>query len=96
MPYINDPFELAVPPKLQDSEIDFEEEPRDYHDFFYDDIHISPDNTLYHSGIYTEACRFDEVGEHTYIAKNCPHFDAANEEGPRIRQGWTIQQNRRN
>lgn len=93
--YINDPFDKMIPPKLENSEeIDLEEGPRDYHEFFWDEaiergryIERAPGKTL-----YTEICRFDSQGNHLTMAKNCPHFDPEDEEGRKIRTDWTVQQ----
>lgn len=91
MPYINDPSELAMSPALiSDIEI---EEPRDYHDYFWDDQQLGSakyaDNSY---GIHVQRCVFDDSGDHLYMAKDCPHFELEDEEGPRIQQGWTVQQ----
>jgi hypothetical protein len=90
MPYINDPYELTLPPQSY-SEVN-EEEPRHWSEFFYDDQPYpgarfagAPDRA------YTEMCRFDEEGNHTVMAEHCPHFDEADEEGRIVRKGWTVQ-----
>lgn len=89
--YINDPFELMLKPKLA-SDIEYDE-PRDYHDYFWDDQQMGPpryaDDEI---GIYSDICVFDSSGDHLYMAENCPHFDAEDEEGKRIVPGWTAQQ----
>lgn len=36
-------------------------------------------------------CRFNGAGEHTYMDEHCPHYDVTDEQGPRIRPGWTVQ-----
>lgn len=88
---MNDPNDLAqLPTVKQDIEL---EEPRDYHEFFWDDARNpnygkSPDS---HWGIHTQVCRFNERGEHVVIARDCPHYDQSNEEGPQIQKGWTAQ-----
>lgn len=92
--YLTDPFDHMLPPVLENSdELDLEEGPRDYHEFFWDEavergqyIPRAPGKTL-----HTEICRFNSSGEHTTMARNCPHFDLEDEEGKRIRQGWTVQ-----
>lgn len=91
---INDPFELAEPPTLEDSGI-LEEEPEDYHDRFWDDVKFGGKRTGYQPRIYVQICRFDDEGNHVEMAKDCPHYDAVDEEGPRIVPGWTVQSNRR-
>lgn len=92
MPYINDPYELMLEPQLI-SEIEFEE-PRDYHEFFYDDLpEPGSKYTEWHRGIHSSICVFDEHGQHVYMSDDCPHFESEDEEGKRIKQGWTVQQN---
>lgn len=89
--YVNAPSELAELPQVK-HEIEFEE-PRDYHEFFYDDAR-NPNYGKHadsHWGIHTQVCRFNERGEHVSMAKDCPHFDIADEEGPQIQKGWTVQ-----
>jgi hypothetical protein len=89
--YINDPFDLAQPPVFEEEEI-FEDEPRDYHDFFGDDIVLYPHKYAgYDYGVQTQTCKFDDEGKHYQMAENCPHYDAVDEEGPRIVPGWTVQ-----
>lgn len=89
--YVNDPNELAeLPARITDVEL---EEPRDYHEFFWDDTRNpnygrGADN---HWGIHTQVCRFNERGEHIGMAQDCPHFDIADEEGKKIQEGWTVQ-----
>jgi hypothetical protein len=85
--------DLAVPPTVEEIELQ-EEEPADPKDKFWEEVDYHPDTVGYYQGFHTEVCRFDEQGNHTQMAKNCPHFEAADEEGPRIRQGWTVQQGR--
>jgi hypothetical protein len=41
--------------------------------------------------IAVSRCRFNGAGEHTYMAEKCPHYDVTDEQGPRIRPGWTVQ-----
>lgn len=89
MSWVNDPYDLAQPPVL---EKDIEtEEPRDSKDFFWDDITYWPDTAHYHQGIHTDVCRFDDEGNHTHMAENCPHYDEYDEMGRRIVPGWTAQ-----
>lgn len=87
--YVNDPFDLTVPPSIE-SNIEIEE-PRDSKDFFWDDVVYWPDTVSYHQGLHTDICRFDEAGNHTQMSKKCPHFDPEDEEGRRITKGWTAQ-----
>lgn len=91
---INDPFELTHPPTLKDSEV-YDDEPVDYHDRFWDDVGPGGRNVGYEVPIYTQVCRFDFEGNHVEMAKDCSHYDAVDEEGPRIVPGWTVQSNRR-
>lgn len=91
---INDPFELAEPPSLEDSEV-YEDEPEDYHDKFWEEFQPGVRHVSYEPPIYTQVCRFDFEGNHVEMAKGCPHYDAVDEEGPRIVPGWTVQSNRR-
>jgi len=95
MSYVNDPSELALlPEKISVVE---EEEPRDYHEFFYDDI---PAEGGRYAGspemLYTEVtCHFNELGEHIYMSPKCPHFDMEDEEGRRVNPSWTVQSGNR-
>jgi hypothetical protein len=91
---INDPFELTHPPSLEDSEV-YEDEPVDYHDRFWDDISLGGRQVGHEPPIYTQVCRFDTEGNHVEMARGCPHYDASDEEGPRVSPGWTVQSNRR-
>jgi hypothetical protein len=89
--YVNDPNELAELPEVKREVI--LEEPRDYHEFFWDDTRNpnfgkSADS---HWGIQTQVCRFNGKGEHTVMAKDCPHFEIEDEEGSKIQDGWTVQ-----
>lgn len=96
MSYVNDPVELAYPPVLEDKNIE-SEEPRDYHEFFYDDLPYSFSRSVDHeTGIHTDVCRFDDSGNHVLISGKCPHFDIEDEEGKIVKPGWTVQQNARN
>jgi len=89
--YVNDPFALAEPPVLEEEEF-FEDEPRDYHDFFGDDIVFYPHKYAGQGyGAQAQVCKFDDAGNHYQMAKDCPHYDAVDEEGPRIVPGWTVQ-----
>lgn len=91
--YVNDPSELALLPEMEE---DLQlEEPRDYHEFFHDDLqglNMSP-TVGWQRGINTQVCRFNSSGEHIAMAEDCPHFDMEDELGKRIRPGWTVQQN---
>jgi hypothetical protein len=87
--YGYDPFELAQPPELIKEEP--EEEIRDYHDLFWEEAiergrYVSGDEFL-----HTQICRFNKDGEHITMAKDCPHFNIDDEEGKRIKPGWTVQ-----
>ncbi len=89
--YVNDPNELTLRPKLLVEVAD--EEPRDYHEFFWDEAvqrgrHLSPERQP-----HTQVCRFDGAGEHVTMAKDCPHFEMEDEMGRRIATGWTVQHN---
>lgn len=91
--YVSDPHELAYLPEVK-QEIEFAE-PRDYHEFFYDDqqgLNLGT-TTGDHLGIHTQICRFDSEGNHVYMAKDCPHFNIEDEMGKTIQQGWTVQSN---
>lgn len=92
MAYVNDPSELALLP-IPESEIYEDEEPRDYHEYFHDDVPPAGyAQTGYPEFLYTEVtCHFNELGEHTYMSRNCPHFDMEDQEGRRIRKNWTVQ-----
>jgi hypothetical protein len=88
--YVNDPSDLALLPEVKQDII--LEEPRDYHEFFYDDQ--PPHSRRFsedHRGIYTQICRFDQEGNHVTMAKDCPHFVQSDEEGQKIQKGWTAQ-----
>lgn len=95
MPYVNDPSEKALLPTILVPEEDLLEEPRDYHEFFGDDLPaqiVEPKFAGSPYQPYTQVCRFNEDGEHTAMAYNCPHFDMEDETGRRIVDGWTVQQ----
>lgn len=91
--YLIDPFDKIFPPALEQAPEEFlEDEPRDYHEFFWDEAverghHVDPRGKT----LYTEICRFDQDGNHITMAKHCPHFDPEDEEGRKIRTGWTVQ-----
>lgn len=96
-----DPFlDLTALPQREQQEIELEE-PQDPENEFWEEAGDAGDavsggyHAGYHQPFHVDVCHFDEAGEHTHIADKCPHFNAEDEEGPRIRQGWTIQQNRR-
>lgn len=90
--YLHDPVALVQHPTLAETEEEVFEEPRDYHEFFWDEA-VQRGRSI--SGIserlYTQVCKFDEDGNHTVMARNCPHFDLEDEEGKRIQRGWTAQ-----
>lgn len=88
--YVNDPNELATLPEVK-REVAFEE-PRDYHEFFFDD-RPKPGSKFAedHWGIHSQVCRFDSEGNHVAMAHDCPHFDLEDEQGRRIQKGWTVQ-----
>lgn len=90
MPYVDDPYALARQPELISDESLFRE-PRDYHEFFWDDQQMQ--ETRYAEsdmGIHTDICVFRD-GHHVYMADGCPHFEPEDEQGRIIRQGWTVQ-----
>lgn len=95
MSWLTDPYQLAQPPSVEE-DIEPEEPPGpDY--YFWDegrDSLISPDTVSHHQGIHVDTCRFDDEGNHTQMAKHCPHFNQEDEEGKRIMTGWTVQQKR--
>lgn len=93
--YLNDPFDLLLEPRLEgwDEVEEDEDGPPDYEEIFYTESRFRPGTLPYHNNFATDVCRFNDSGEHTTMAKNCPHFESHDEEGPRIRQGWTVQQN---
>jgi hypothetical protein len=41
--------------------------------------------------ITRHVCRFDERGRHTYMAEQCPHYAIEDENGPRRKPEWTVQ-----
>lgn len=90
--YVNDPSEKALLPEIFKPAEDILEEPRHYSEFFYDD---QPEPGMrmagYSHGLHTQICRFDQEGNHVTMAKDCTHFDQADEEGPKIQKGWTAQ-----
>lgn len=89
--FVNDPSELALPPK-QISVVELEE-PRDYHEFFWEEAIERGRYTGRPDRGYTQVCRLDSHGEHVTMARDCPHFDLEDEMGRRINPGWTVQQN---
>jgi hypothetical protein len=91
MSWITDPHDLAKLPQLEYSDLDLDE-PEDPDDKFWEEVNNLPDTVSYHQGIHVDICRFDEQGSHTVMSNNCPHYDAADELGPVVRQGWTVQQ----
>lgn len=91
--YGYDPYQLMEPPALAEVEEDLFEEPRDYHEFFWDEAIERGSNYVsgFSQRLHTQVCRFDKKGEHVIMARNCPHFEVEDEEGKRIRKGWTCQ-----
>lgn len=93
MPYVNDPSEKALLPTILVPEEELLAEPRDYHEFFYDDLpKYDPKFAGSPYQPYTQVCVFDEEGNHTSMAHNCPHYDMEDETGRKIRGSWTVQQ----
>jgi hypothetical protein len=89
---INDPHELALLPEREQAQELFEE-PRPYKDFFYDDhAPASGRETGHVRGIHTQVCRFNQQGEHAYVADDCPHGSMEDEQGRIMPPGWTVQQ----
>lgn len=94
--YINDPFDLTLLPKLEGEEIEEEEErPPTNEEIFYTESRFRPGTLPYHNNFAVDVCRFDEQGHHTTMAKNCPHYESEDEEGQRVKTGWTVQMNHR-
>lgn len=94
MAYVNDPSELALLPELENTDLDLDE-PEDYHDKFWEEYQPSGRPVGYQPLIHTQVCRFNpKTGEHTQMAKDCPHFDTEDQEGQRINPSWTVQQSR--
>jgi hypothetical protein len=88
--WVEDPWEKTLPPKLAEIE-NLDEEPSDPKEKFWEEAvergsYVGPPQRL-----YTEVCRFGPDGEHTSMAKNCPHFEYEDEMGKNIRKGWTSQ-----
>ena len=93
---VNDPWELTlgVEPPLEEVEEDID--PMDERRrVFHSQIRRRPDDTSYHNSFEVDICRFDERGRHVQAGKHCPHYNVSDEEGPRIRPNWTVQQDRR-
>lgn len=94
MSWVNDPHtDLTALPQLENSEEQLEERP-DPTDKFWEAGHTAFGGRQadYHQGLHVQMCRFDENGDHTQMAENCPHFSAEDEEGPKVMKGWTVQQ----
>lgn len=91
MSWLPDPFQLAQPPTIEGIEEMEEEAPPTPDEVFHSQFSHRPDDTSYHASFAVDTCRFDESGEHIQMARNCPHFDSHDEEGPRIIPGWTVQ-----
>lgn len=90
MSYVYDPIALVQHPTIKQAE-GLPDEPRDYHEFFWEEAIERGRHVQGRERLYTEVCRFDENGDHTVMAKNCPHFDSEDEEGKITRPGWTVQ-----
>lgn len=91
MSYLPDYELLASPPSVYQAP-DEEEEltPEEIReDIFYSHVRQRADSTRYHSHAATDICRFHD-GVHT-AGRNCPHYDAIDEEGPKINPAWTAQ-----
>lgn len=88
--WMNDPFELTQAPVIKEAEELFTE-PRDYHEFFWDEAIERGHHVQSNKRLHTQVCRFDEYGDHTVMARDCPHFNSDDEEGNIIRKGWTVQ-----
>lgn len=89
--YLPDPEQLMLKPRILEGELDVDEEPRDYHEFFWDEAvergrQIGPSQRL-----HTQVCRFDQNGIHITMAAGCPHFEMEDETGRNIQRGWTAQ-----
>lgn len=92
--YLNDPFDLTLQPQIEGwDKVEEEEQGPDYQEIFNAESHFRPGTLPYHNNFAVEICRFDNQGNHLTMAKNCPHYEGSDEEGPRIRPGWTVQQN---
>lgn len=91
--WLPDPYQLIEEPTLEGEDEEPEELPPTPDEIFHQQFHHRPDDTSYHLGFHVDVCRFDGRGNHTSIAQNCPHFDQIDEEGPRIKANWTVQQN---
>lgn len=88
--YVNDPFDKMIPPALEQAE-ELLEEPRDYHEFFWDEAIERGRHAQRMLGAQVQICRFDSSGNHLAMAKNCPHFDSDDEQGRKVRTDWTVQ-----
>lgn len=96
MSWVNEPSDLAQLPQLEQSDV-FEDEPADPLDKFWEEASMSVYggvSTGYRQGAHVRVCRFDEYGNHTSMSDDCPHYDSSDEEGPRVRPGWTVQDNK--
>jgi hypothetical protein len=93
MSWLTDPYQLAQPPTVEQTEVEIEEPPSN-EEIFHESIRHYPDTVGHGFGFHTEVCRFDESGNHTAMADNCPHFNAEDETGKQIQPGWTVQQRR--
>lgn len=94
--YVNDPFELAQLPVREEDQFAEEDEGPSLEDIFFEH-HVIPHSSVgFDIGAHTGVCRLDGDGNHTYMDKNCQHFEAEDEEGKRIAKGWTVQSGRTN
>lgn len=94
MSWLTDPYQLAQPPTVEEVIDEDEEALPSLEDTFHESIRHYPDSVGHQRGIHVDVCRFDETGNHTQMAGNCPHFEAEDEQGMRIQPGWTVQQGR--
>lgn len=99
MSWVNDPHELALLPELEKSDVSFEEAPDPQQEFWEEagDSVFSGYDAAYHQEIiaHRRVCVFDYNGNHVQMSESCPHFDAVDEQGPKVSAGWTVQNNRR-
>lgn len=91
--YVNDPYDKIQPPvNLTEPE---EEEILipSLDSAFWDEIPSPQEKSAGTESfpLHVDVCRFDEAGNHTLIADNCPHFVESDELGRNIKSGWTVQ-----
>lgn len=87
--WVNDPSEKALVPERFDEIAD--DEPRDYHEFFWDEGIQRGRFVSWQPRIHTQVCRFDGNGGHVSMAQDCPHFEVEDEMGRNIPSNWTVQ-----